>query len=70
LIASPHGEVSAAMREYLASKHGGAASSGGIKAALVPKLGNASVSSYRSALHHGRYFGRVSHSLHRLHAGV
>ena len=62
----PHGELSAAMREYLASKGGGPASISEIKAALEPKLGIAPASSYRSALQDERYFERMSRGVFRL----
>ncbi len=66
----PHGELSMAMREYLASKDGGPASISEIKAALEPKLGIAPASSYRSALQNERYFERVSRGVFKLRAGA
>lgn len=66
----PHGELSSAMREYLASKNGEPASISEIKAALAPRLGIAPASSYRSALQDERYFERVSRGVFKLRAGV
>lgn len=62
----PHGELKAAMREYLAGKKGEPASIGEIKAALEPKIGIAPDSSYRSGLQDERYFERVSRGVFRL----
>jgi hypothetical protein len=66
----PHGELSAAMREYLASKNGEAASISEIKAAIEPKVGIAPASSYRSALQNEQYFERVSRGVFRLRAAA
>lgn len=62
----PHGELKAAMREYLASKKGEPASIAEIKAALEPRIGIAPASSYRSALQDEHYFERVSRGVFRL----
>jgi hypothetical protein len=70
LIASPHGELSAARREYLASKNGEPASISEIKAAQAPKPGLAPASSYRSALQDKRYFERVARGVFRLRTGT
>lgn len=66
----PQGELTAAMREYLASKKGQPASISEITAALEPKLGIAPASSYRSALQDERYFERVSRGVFRLRPGA
>jgi hypothetical protein len=66
----PQGELSAAMREYLASKKGEPASISEIKAAIEPKVGIAPASSYRSALQNEQYFERVSRGVFRLRAGA
>jgi len=63
-----HGELKAAMREYLASRQGASASIGEIKEALKPKLGLAPDSSYRSSLQDERYFERVSRGVFKLRA--
>jgi hypothetical protein len=62
----PHGELKAAIREYLAGKGGGPASISEIKAALEPTLGKRPDSSYRSTLQDERYFERVSRGVFRL----
>ena len=62
----PHGELKAAMREYLASRGGGPASISEIRAAVEPKLGISPDSSYRSGLQDERYFERVSRGVFRL----
>jgi hypothetical protein len=65
----PHGELSTAMREYLAKK-GEPASISEIRAAVESKVGIAPASSYRSALQNERYFERVSRGVFRLRAGA
>ncbi|MBP2450121.1 hypothetical protein [Mycolicibacterium lutetiense] len=62
----PHGEVKNAMREYLAGKKGEPASIAEITAALMPQIGEAPKSSYRSALQDERYFERVSPGVFRI----
>lgn len=66
----PHGELKHAIRDYLASKKGGAASISEIKAAVTPSVGIAPDSSYRSALQDERYFERVSRGVFRLRRGA
>lgn len=61
----PHNELKSAMREFLAS-HGGAASISEIAAAVMPSVGVAPSSSYRSALQDERYFERVSRGVFKL----
>lgn len=61
----PHGELTNAMREYLAQKKGPASISE-IRAGVEPKVGIAPASSYRSALQNERYFERVSRGVFRL----
>jgi hypothetical protein len=65
-----HGELSVAMREYLAGKNGEPASISEIKAAIEPKIGIAPASSYRSALQNERYFERVARGVFRLRPGA
>ncbi|HEX5497186.1 MAG TPA: hypothetical protein VFX70_21695 [Mycobacteriales bacterium] len=62
----PHGELTNAMKEFLASRQGGPASISEIKAGVEPKIGIAPDSSYRSALQNERYFERVSRGVFRL----
>lgn len=62
----PHGELKAAIREYLASKGGGPASISEIKAAVEPTLGKRPDSSYRSSLQDERYFERVARGVFKL----
>lgn len=62
----PHNQLKTAMREYLASTKGGAASISEIKAALAPVLGVVPDSSYRSGLQDERYFERISRGVFRL----
>ncbi len=66
----PHGELKAAMREYLGSKRGQSASISEIKAAVEPRVGVAPDSSYRSGLQDERYFERVSRGVFRLRSGA
>jgi hypothetical protein len=66
----PHGELKAAMREYLGSRNGGPASISEIKAALEPRVGVAPDSSYRSGLQDERYFERVSRGVFKLRPGA
>lgn len=61
----PHGELTNAMREYLASK-GGPASISEIKEGVRSKIGEAPASSYRSALQNETYFERVERGVFKL----
>lgn len=62
----PHGELKAAMREYLASRNGKPASISEIKEGIRNKVGEAPDSSYRSGLQDERYFERVSRGVFKL----
>lgn len=62
----PHGELKAAMRDYLASKRGRPASIKEIKEAVEPKLGTSPDSSYRSGLQDEQTFERVSRGVFKL----
>ncbi len=61
----PHGELTQAMREFLAA-HGKPASISEIKKGVEPKVGIAPDSSYRSALQNERHFERVSRGVFKL----
>lgn len=61
----PHGELTNAMREFLAQR-AAPASIPEIKAGIASKVGTAPDSSYRSALQNERYFERVSRGVFKL----
>lgn len=62
----PHGELTSAMRKFLASRNGEPASIAEIKQGVKPSVGTAPDSSYRSALQNERYFTRVSRGVFKL----
>lgn len=66
----PHGELKQAMRDFLGKRGGSPASIAEIKHGVVPIVGEAPASSYRSALQDERYFERVSRGVFRLRNGA
>lgn len=62
----PHGELTGAMREFLAARNGEPASIAEIKRGVESRVGVAPDSSYRSALQNERYFTRVSRGVFKL----